>query len=73
MHLTTVLRYAIDEPHAGTDQGQQVRPGEPAPPSLRHLQQLVGHEQFVRLVGRIPDFPEQCSVKAKMDCEAGGG
>ena len=35
------------EPYAGTDQEQQVRPVEPAPPSLCDLQSLVGHQQFL--------------------------
>ena len=44
LHLSAFLRHAIDERHAGTHQGQQVRPVQPAPPSLRHVQQLVGHQ-----------------------------
>ena len=44
LHLSAFLRHAVDKRHAGTHQGQQVRPVQPAPPSLRHVQQLVGHQ-----------------------------
>ena len=33
------LRQAIDEPHAGSHQRQQVRAAQPASPPLRHVQQ----------------------------------
>ena len=47
MHLTSVLRYGVDEPHDGTNERQQVRTNERAPRSLRHLHQLVGNRSLV--------------------------
>src|SRR4029450_11361481 len=42
------LLYAVHERDPGPHEGQEVRPVEPPPPHLRHVEELVGHQEPLR-------------------------
>ena len=65
-------RQTADEPHAGPHQRQQVRPVQPAPPPLRHVQQLECHQQPIDR-GILPPTSDVPLSSWQSKATAGGG